>query len=123
MEIDLQKEFNSLNEKSSLEELQEYARKMIIARGFEEETPQDILMLLTEELGELAREVRKTTSVKLDKNADRTPNLGNEIADVFNYLLALCIANNIDLFEVFKKKEEINLKREWKQIYGLYGEF
>ena len=114
MKIDLQKEFNSLNEKSSLEELQEYARKMIIARGFEEETPQDILMLLTEELGELAREVRKTTSVKLDKNADRTPNLGNEIADVFNYLLALCIANNIDLFEVFKKKEEINLKREWK---------
>ncbi len=114
MEIDLQKEFNSLNEKSSLEELQEYARKMIIARGFEEETPQDILMLLTEELGELAREVRKTTSVKLDKNTDRTPNLGNEIADVFNYLLALCIANNIDLFEVFKKKEEINLKREWK---------
>ena len=52
--------------------------------------------------------------MKLDKNADRTPNLGNEIADVFNYLLALCIANNIDLFEVFKKKEEINLKREWK---------
>ena len=51
MKIDVQKEFNSLNEKSSLEELREYERKMIIARGFEEETPQDILMLLTEELG------------------------------------------------------------------------
>ncbi len=114
MEVDLQKEFDSLNQKSSLEELQEYARKMIIARGFEGETPQDILMLLTEELGELAKEVRKTTKVKMDKNANRTPNLGNEIADVFNYLLALCIASDIDLFEVFKKKEEINLKREWK---------
>lgn len=87
---------------------------MIIARGFEEETPQDILMLLTEELGELAKEVRKTTKVKLDKNEDRTINLGNEIADVFNYLLALCIAKDIDLFDAFKKKEAINLKREWK---------
>lgn len=65
MEVDLQKEFDSLNQKSSLEELQEYARKMIIARGFEGETPQDILMLLTEELGELAKEVRKTTKVKM----------------------------------------------------------
>ncbi len=114
MGIDLQKEWNSLNENSSLKDVQEYARKMIEARGFEDETPQDILMLLTEELGELAKEVRKTTKVKLDKNADKTPNLGNEIADVFNYLLALCIAKDIDLLQAFKQKEQINLKREWK---------
>lgn len=114
MEIDMQKEFDSLNEDSSLKEVQEYAKKMITARGFQEETPQDILMLLTEELGELAKEVRKTTKVKLDKNADRTLHLGNEIADVFNYLLALGIATDIDLFQAFKNKEEINLKREWK---------
>lgn len=114
MGINLQKDLDALNEKSSLKELQEYAKKMIIARGFEEETSQDILMLLTEELGELAKEVRKTTKVKLDKNEDRTIHLENEIADVFNYLLALCIANDIDLFEAFKKKEAINLKREWK---------
>ena len=114
MGIDLQKECNTLNENSYLKDVQEYARKMIEARGFEDETPQDILMLLTEELGELAKEVRKTTKVKLDKNADKTPNLGNEIADVFNYLLALCIAKDIDLLQAFKQKEQINLKREWK---------
>ena len=114
MEINLQKEWSSLNEKTSLQEVQAYAKKMIIARGFEEETPQDILMLLTEELGELAKEVRKTTKVKLDKCADKTPNLSNEIADVFNYLLALCVAENIDLLQAFKDKEEINMKREWK---------
>lgn len=114
MEIDMQKEWDSLKEDSSLREIQEYAKKMIMARGFEEETPQDILMLLTEELGELAKEVRKTTKVKVDKNASRTPNLGNEIADVFNYLLALCVAEDIDLLQAFKNKEAINLKREWK---------
>lgn len=114
MEIDLHKEWNVLNENSTLTEVQEYAKKMIIARGFEGETLQDILMLLTEELGELAKEVRKTIKFKLDKNANKSPNLGNEIADVFNYLLALCVAEDIDLFQVFKDKEEINLKREWK---------
>ena len=114
MEIDLQKELDALNQTSSLNEIQEYARKMIKVRGFEGETLQDILMLLTKEVGELAKEIRKTIQYKLDKNTNRTPNLGNEIADVFNYLLALCIAEDIDLLQAFKNKEQINLKREWK---------
>lgn len=114
MEIDLKKEWDSLKENSSLKDIQEYAKKMIIARGFEEETLQDILMLLTEEVGELAKEIRKTLKHKLDTNSERTSNLGHEIADVFNYLLALCVVENIDLFEAFKEKEALNQKREWK---------
>lgn len=114
MEIDLPKEWEALKENSSLREIQEYAKKMIKVRGFEGETIQDILMLLTEEMGELAKEVRKTIKFKLDKNESRTSNLGNEIADVFNYLLALCVAEDIDLLDAFKNKEAINMKREWK---------
>lgn len=114
MEIDMQKEFDLLNEKSSLQEVQEYAKKMIIARGFEEENLQDLLMLLTEEVGELAKEIRKTIKHKLDQSAENTPNLGNEIADVLNYLLAICIVADIDIFKAFKNKEAKNIKREWK---------
>lgn len=114
MEIDMQKEWDSLKEDTSLREIQEYAKKMIIARGFEEDTLQDLLMLLTEEVGELAKEIRKIKKHKLDSQAEKTPNLGNEIADVFNYLLALCVAEDIDLLQAFKNKEAINLKREWK---------
>ena len=36
MQIDLEKEWKKLDEKTSLTEIQEYAKKMIIARGFEE---------------------------------------------------------------------------------------
>ena len=114
MEIDTQKEFDKLTEKSSLREIQEYAKKMIIARGFENETLQDILMLLTEEVGELAKEIRKTKKHGLEEKKDNRPNLGREIVDVFNYLLALCVSENIDLLEAFREKEAINLKREWK---------
>ena len=63
MENELLKKLNTLNENSSIKDIQEYANKMIEERGFEDETPQDILMLL---------------------------------------------------FEAFKKKEEINMKRTWK---------
>lgn len=111
---ELLKEFNKLNGNSSVKELQEYTKNMIKTRGFDNETPQDIILLLTEELGELAKEVRKSTHIKIDTTQTRTQNLDKEIADVFNYVLALCVATDIDLFEAFKGKEEINFKREWK---------
>ena len=111
---ELLEEFKKLNKNSSVKDLQDYTRNMIKTRGFENETPQDILLLLTEELGELAKEVRKSTHIKIDSNQTRTQNLDKEIADVFNYVLAMCVATDIDLFEAFKAKEEINFNREWK---------
>lgn len=110
----LKKEFENLTEESSLKQLQEYTKNMIKARGFDNETPQDIMLLLTEELGELAKEVRKSTHIKMDIHQTRTQNLDKEIADVFNYIMALCVATDIDLFQAFKNKEEINFNREWK---------
>ena len=112
--INLKKEFDKLNANASLKDLQIYTKKMVEARGFSDETPQDIMLLLTEELGELAKEVRKSTNIKMDINSSRTQNLDKEIADVFNYILALCNVTNIDLFEAYKSKEEINFNRTWK---------
>ncbi len=112
--LELRKEFDKLNDKSSVRDMQNYIAKMVKARGFENETPQDILLLLTEELGELAKEVRKSTNIKMDSKANRTQNLDKEIADVFNYILALCVATDVDLFEAYKAKEEINFNRTWK---------
>ncbi len=112
--INLEEEFKKINEKSSLKDIQDYMKKMIISRGFDNETPQDIMLLLTEELGELAKEVRKSTHIKVDEKATRTQNLDKEIADVFNYIVCLCVATDTDLFQAFKDKEEINQKRTWK---------
>ena len=112
--MELREEFDKLNKNSSVSELQSYVKKMVEARGFSDETPQDIMLLLTEELGELAKEVRKSTNIKMDVKSNRTQNLDKEIADVFNYILALCVATDIDLFEAYKSKEEINFNRTWK---------
>jgi NTP pyrophosphatase (non-canonical NTP hydrolase) len=113
--MELKEMLEKINEKSSLNDLQDYINKMVEVRGFTDETPQDILMLLTEELGELAKEIRKSTEVKIDVNkTTRESHIDEEIADIFNYVLVMCRATNINLLEAFKKKENINIKRTWK---------
>lgn len=110
----LETELRKLNSESSLKEIQTYINRMIETRGFEDETPQDVMLLLTEEVGELAKEIRKTTHIKLDATKSRTTDVSGEIADVFMYILSMCRVMNIDLLEALKEKEERNLKRTWK---------
>lgn len=114
MKYNLEEELIKLNENSSLKEIQTYINKMIETRGFEDETAQDVTLLLTEELGELAKEVRKSTNIKLDSTKSRETDISGEIADVFMYILALCRIEKIDLLEALKEKEQRNMKRTWK---------
>jgi len=110
----LEDKLNKMNELTTLTELQEYIKEMIEIRGFSNETPQDIMLLMTEEVGELAKAVRKTTHIKQDVNKADDYDIKGEITDVFNYLLALCKILNINLIEAFKEKEKRNCKRIWK---------
>lgn len=110
----LKEQLSKINENTSLKDLQKYVNDMIEIRGFNEETPQDIMLLLTEEIGELAKEIRKTTSIKMDVNKKRELDVEGEIADVFMYILSMCRVMNINLVEAFKNKEERNCNREWK---------
>ena len=110
----LEAELEKINEKSSIIDLQKYVNDMIKVRGFENETPKDIMILLTEEIGELAKEVRKLSGIKMDINKEHKTGASEEIADVFIYILSMCKVLDIDLLEAFKNKEKINLKRTWK---------
>lgn len=110
----LKQQLKKMDEKTTLKDLQKYINEMIEIRGFSDETPQDVMLLLTEEIGELAKEVRKTTHIKMDVSKSKTLDVEGEIADVFMYLLSMCRVMNIDLLEAFKDKEERNCKREWK---------
>jgi len=109
----LEEKLEKLDENSSLKDIQEYMNEMIEIRGFDKETPQDILLLLTEELGELAKAVRKTTDIKNDIEKSDDHDIEGELADVFEYLMAMCRALEIDLFQAFKNKEKRNCKRTW----------
>ena len=103
-----------MNEDTSLKTLQEYSNEMEDIRGFSNNNAYQIMLFMTEELGELAKEVRKSENLYLDANKSKDVDLEGEIADVFMYLLSLCRLKNIDLLDAFKNKELQNCNRIWK---------
>ena len=103
-----------MDDRVALKDLQKYVNDMVEIRGFDNTTPQEVMLLLTEEIGELAKEVRKSTKMKIDVKRQKEIDVEGEIADVFIYILSMCRVMNINLIDAFKKKEQINLKREWK---------
>ncbi len=104
----------TINERSSINKLQKYIHNVVVQRGFDEEMPADIMLLMVEEIGELAKALRKYVGLKIDQNKkDKYVQLEHELADVFIYLLDLANACEIDLFQALKYKEEENNKRFW----------
>lgn len=111
---DLKKELDKLSKESSVQDIQKYIKDMIEVRGFRNSLLER-MCLLTEEIGELAKEVRKTdNNIVLDIGKDYSSNLENEITDVFICLMGMCELIDMDIVQGLKNKEEINFKREWK---------
>lgn len=107
-------DFDQINVCSNLKEIQNYITKMMEVNGFDN-TPLELFCYLTEEVGELAKEIRKREkNMEMDLQKEYDSCLKYEIADVFIYLLAICNSYDIDLYEAFKEKEKINLNRVWK---------
>ena len=107
-------EFNKINANSNLNEIQKYITKMMEVNGFNN-TPLELLCYLTEEVGELAKEIRKHESnMEMDINKKYSSNIKDELADVFIYVLTIADKYNIDLLDALKRKETINLERTWE---------
>lgn len=102
-----------LPDKPTLNDYQSLMRHLVVELGFDKETPPDVFMLLVEEIGELAKAMRKAHGLKVD-SASRTHNLSEEAADVFWLLIHLCNGLNINLEEAFRAKEAKNRKRSWQ---------
>ena len=107
--------WKNLKEDNTLEEVQEYIRKVIEIRGFSNQSIEQAMLLLTEEIGELAKAIRKEkTTMSIDNNKIRNyDTIESEVADVFIVLNSVCNKLNIDLYKALKAKEEENIEREW----------
>ena len=112
--------YELVNEKNTLNEIQNYIKEVIKIRGFSEQKVQDKMLLLLEETGELAKAIRKTipeASVDYEKIENYT-DIEEEVADVFIVLVSICNRLNINLYDAIIKKEEKNIKRQWKLNVG-----
>lgn len=109
--------FNELNENKTLREVQEYIKKVIEIRGFNKQSPEQTMLLLTEEVGELAKAIRKDkTKMCIDNNKiNNYDTIESEVADVFIVLTSICNKLDIDLFSAIKEKEKQNINRQWNR--------
>ena len=101
--------------KETISNLQEYIGEKIKARGFEDETLQERLLLLTEELGELVNACRKISGMNVDKDREIKNETGEEIVDVINLVFAVGIKLGLDIEKEFIAKEAIIDKRIYKR--------
>ncbi len=112
--MELKEKLQKLNEKSSVAEIQEYIKDMKKARKFDKVTIEREMMLFIEEIGELAKAIRKNTNGHLDIAKKYEVNIEEELADCFIYLFSIANMNNVDIFKAFKEKEIKNCNRVWK---------
>lgn len=99
----------------TIKHLQEYIAGKIAQRGFEDETLQERLLLLAEEIGELVKSCRKISGMNVDQGRETTSRAGEEIADVINMVFAVGIELGINIEEKFLQKEARIDKRFYKR--------
>jgi NTP pyrophosphatase (non-canonical NTP hydrolase) len=93
-----------------LKALQTYYGRAAAARGWESESPAECMLLLTEEVGELARSIRRFAGLSR-YGPDNSENAAEELADVQLYVVHLANVLGINLANAVTEKEAENLRR------------
>ena len=88
--------------KITIEELQEYLFDHYKNDGID----QSLYMKLVEEIGEVAEVLNKKAGRKSAGQEDLKVQLGNELADVIHYSIAIAALNGIDMNEIILSKDK-----------------
>ena len=97
----------------TLPDLQRYMDAICQERGWTKDNYAEKFLLFTEEIGELAKAIRKSRGLYQEHARQNTLNLDEEFADVLSYLLDLANCFGIDLERAFRAKEQVNATRTW----------
>ena len=110
-------------ETMSLSALQEHMARMCAHYGWDKSRDEQTFLLFVEEVGELAKAIRKVNHLfeeqsnpakpVLDDTA-RQQNLAEEFGDVLSYLFELASRFGVDLQQAYKDKLLDAMQREWK---------
>ncbi len=103
-----------LKDDPTLKDLQRYLDEVCQERGWTKDSPSEKFVLFIEEVGELAKAMRKAAGLYEERARPRDLSLEEELADVLSYLLDLANCYGVDLEAAFRSKEAINQSRTWE---------
>ncbi len=106
-------ELPDLPERPTLGDLQRYVGAVCQERGWTD-PPAVKFMLFVEEVGELAKAMRKAAGLYEEASRERNLSVAEELADVLSYLLDLANSYQVDLEAAFRAKEALNQSRSWE---------
>lgn len=90
--------------KVTIEELQAYLFDNYRNGGID----QSLFMKLVEEVGEVAEVLNKKSGIKAaDDKEDLQAQLGNELADVIHYTIAIAALNGLDMNDIIINKDKV----------------
>jgi len=98
---------------TTISEYQKLINDLVIERGYDKETISEVFTLLVEEVGELAKAIRKNNGQKIGTHS-KDHNVEEELADVFWLLIDLSNRLGVNLAKAFTDKEKINQSRTYK---------
>ena len=103
---------------TGLTALQDHIRRLCAHFDWTSSTERKFL-LMTEEVGELAKAIRRMENIGQEPGKEMTAtdaraNLEEELADILNYLLDIANGYDIDIGEAYRAKMTRNLNRSWK---------
>jgi len=102
-------------EDTSLKELQQYIAEMEEERGFTHVSVLQTYLLLVEEVGELAKCIRKSEKgMRTDSAKNYDEETAHEVADIIMVLTAVANRLGVDIESAVREKEEQNKRRVWK---------
>jgi len=105
-------------ETPELPALQAYQAEVCRQRGWDQASDLEVFLLFTEEVGELAKAIRRRRSLFDQAGPSPEDNVSEELADVFSYLLDLSQRLGVDLETAYRSKEDVNRAREWGSAGG-----
>jgi NTP pyrophosphatase (non-canonical NTP hydrolase) len=98
----------------TLGQLQRYVAAICQERGWTKDSPSEKFVLFVEEVGELAKAMRKVAGLYEERAKPRDFSLDEEFADVLSYVLDLANCFKVDLEAAFRAKEQVNQTRTWE---------
>jgi NTP pyrophosphatase (non-canonical NTP hydrolase) len=107
-----------LARKASMQEYQRYIYQLEALHQWLDVDLVHNCFLMGEEVGELFKAIRKHQRFFVEEHSEAEEqssreHIGEELVDVFNYLIAIANRLEIDLEEAFRRKNEINQNRSW----------
>jgi NTP pyrophosphatase (non-canonical NTP hydrolase) len=106
----------------TLPALQAHIDALCEARGWHKNSNEERFLLMIEEVGELAKAMRKAAKIQIEQNNPDKPvwtdaqiqaNLAEEFADVLMYLADLANMFGVDLEQAYRGKIAAIAQRNW----------